>query len=156
MPATPRPVFRSMEREEAEELLATSYVGRVAFSFHDRVDIEPIGYVYEDGWIYCRTSPGTKVTTLEHHPWVAFEVDEVTGPFDWRSVVVHGTFYRLEESGVPTERARYERALALFRASLPATLTARDPVPFRSIVCGIHCDSIVGRAATGGGQSGTP
>lgn len=139
-----------MERKEAEELLATSHVGRIAFSFHDRVDIEPIGYVYDDGWIYCRTSPGTKVTTLEHHPWVAFEVDEVKGPFDWRSVVVHGTFYRFEPDGPPSERPRYERALKLFRETLPATLTPHDPVPFRSVVGGIYCDSMVGRVATTG------
>ena len=54
-----------------------AHVGRLAFTFHDRVDIEPISHVYSEGWVYARTSPGTKLTTVKHHPWVAFEVDEV-------------------------------------------------------------------------------
>src|SRR6478752_7743534 len=49
------------------------------YAFHDRVDIEPINYVYADGWVYCRTSVGVKLDTMERHRWVAFEVDEVRG-----------------------------------------------------------------------------
>ena len=64
---------------DAVALLGAHHVGRIAFTFHDRVDIEPISYVYADGSIYGRTSPGTKLATVRHHPWVAFEVDEVEG-----------------------------------------------------------------------------
>lgn len=88
-----RPVFRELGREESEQLLLRNHVGRIAFAFHDRVDIEPIHYVFHGGWIYGRTSPGTKLTTIAHNRWVAFEVDEVQGLFDWRSVVVKGAFY---------------------------------------------------------------
>ena len=45
------PVFRELTREGCEALLAVSHVGRLAYTFHDRVDIEPIHYVYADGWI---------------------------------------------------------------------------------------------------------
>ena len=47
-------------------------------------------------WLYARTSPGTKLTTVQHHPWVAFEVDEVHARASWQSVVVRGTIYFLE------------------------------------------------------------
>jgi hypothetical protein len=97
--ATQHPHFRALTRTECEELLGRNNVGRIAFSFHDRVDIEPLHYVYADGWIYGRTSAGTKIATLEHHRWVAFEVDEHQGLFDWRSVVVKGAFYELEADG---------------------------------------------------------
>lgn len=90
------PTFRSLTRAECDALLARNYVGRLAFSFHDRVDIQPIGYVYEAGWIFGRTSEGAKLTTLEHNRWLAFEVDEVRGPFDWTSVVVQGSFHRID------------------------------------------------------------
>ena len=73
------PVFRALERRECEAVLARNRVGRLAFSFHDRVDIEPIHYVYADGVLYGRTAPGSKLTTIEHHRWVAFEVDDVEG-----------------------------------------------------------------------------
>jgi len=87
-----RPVFRELDRGEIEEILARNNVGRLAFSLHDRVDIEPINYVFDSGWIYGRTSHGTKLSTIAHHRWVAFEVDEVHGIFQWSSVVIKGAF----------------------------------------------------------------
>jgi hypothetical protein len=77
-----RPTFRDLDTAEAHQILARNHVGRIAYSFHDRVDIEPISYVYADGVIYLRTTVGSKLTTLARAPWVAFDVDEVVGPFD--------------------------------------------------------------------------
>src|SRR5215475_4416524 len=105
-----RPFFAELSREDAIALLDRNHVARLAYSFHDRVDIEPIGYVYRDGWIYARTSPGTKLDTAQHHPWVALEVDEVRGPLDWRSVVVRGKVYFLEPELGPRDRQDYETA----------------------------------------------
>src|SRR6476659_6971000 len=76
------PRIRELTRDEMEALLTRNNVGRIAYAFKDRVDIEPINYVYKDGWVYCRTSHGSKLETMEHHRWVAFEVDEVRGLFD--------------------------------------------------------------------------
>ena len=78
MPTTTA-VVRDLDFPEIEAMLKSHRYGRLAFSFRDRVDIEPIHYVYEAGWLYGRTSPGTKLTVLAHHPWVAFEIDEVRG-----------------------------------------------------------------------------
>ena len=82
-----RPIFYELSGADALELLMRHHVGRLAFTFHDRVDIEPISYLFNDGWVYARTSPGTKLSIVRHNPWVAFEVDEVESRFDWRSVV---------------------------------------------------------------------
>jgi nitroimidazol reductase NimA-like FMN-containing flavoprotein (pyridoxamine 5'-phosphate oxidase superfamily) len=87
MPRTMSPTFRELSATEMHELLARNHVGRIAYSFHDRVDIEPISYVFADDAFYMRTEPGSKLATLAHAPWAAFEVDEIRGPFDWRSVV---------------------------------------------------------------------
>jgi len=144
-----QPHFRALTRTECEELLARNNVGRIAFSFHDRVDIEPLHFVYADGWIYGRTSAGTKVATLEHHPWVAFEVDEHRGIFDWRSVVVKGAFYLLEPDGtMMNDDPTMARGIALLRSLLPETLTADDPVPFRRTIFRIHLDEVTGREAS--------
>ncbi|MEO7042035.1 MAG: pyridoxamine 5'-phosphate oxidase family protein, partial [Gemmatimonadaceae bacterium] len=90
------PRIRELSRLEIEEILARNHVGRIAFTLHDRVDIEPIHYVFDAGWIYGRTSQGTKLSTIEHHRWVAFEVDEVKELFHWRSVVIKGAFYLID------------------------------------------------------------
>lgn len=150
MTRTPDPVFRELDASEAHELLERHHVGRIAYSFHDRVDIEPISYVFADGAIYLRTEPGSKLETLAHAPWVAFEVDEVSGPFDWRSVVVHGTIYLVSETGSPSAREAYRAAVNQLRKLTPAALTDADPVPARRIVLKLHIDRVSGREARSG------
>ena len=126
-------------------MLARHHVGRIAYAYRDRVDIEPIHYAAEGDWIYGRTSIGTKLATLAHRPWCAFEVDEVRGTFDWESAVVRGSFQLLDpETGSPDA---YGRAVALLRRLVPGTLTADDPAPHRVVLFGIHVAEITGRAA---------
>ncbi len=142
---TAPPVFRTLEDAEARALLARQRVGRLAYALHDRVDIEPINYVYDGDWIFGRTSMGTKLATLSHQPWCAFEVDEVHGLFDWTSVVAKGSFYLLDpEVGSP---GAYERARELLTALIPETFTPEDPVPQRRILFGIYLHEVTGRAS---------
>jgi len=142
-----QPTFQDLAPREIEELLARNHVGRIAYSFHDRVDIEPISYVYADGVVYSRTALGSKLATLAHSPWVAFEVDEVSGPFDWRSVVAHGTVYMLEDAGSPVTRASYRLAVQHLRSLIPHALDADDPTPERAIVLRMQPTSVTGREA---------
>lgn len=151
MDATPHLRIVELSRDETEALLRAHHVGRIAFSWRDRVDVEPIHYVYDDGAIYARTSPGTKLLTLRHNPWVAFEVDEVHGLYDWRSAVVHGTVYAITPDGTRSERERYARALALLRTLEPAALTDRDPVPWRNVLFRISVGDMSGRMARSDG-----
>jgi nitroimidazol reductase NimA-like FMN-containing flavoprotein (pyridoxamine 5'-phosphate oxidase superfamily) len=146
------PRFRDLERDEIEQMLREHRYGRLAFAFRDRVDIEPISCVYEDGWIYGRTAPGTKLSVLERHPWVAFEIDEVQGPFDWRSVVVKGTIYFVEPDGGQVLDEAWARTLSAIRRLMPAALTGADPVPQRSVLFRLHVDEMHGRAATSSGS----
>jgi len=148
MTRTGEPTFRDLTADEAAELLARNHIGRLAFSFHDRVDIEPLSYVFADGAIYLRTAPGSKLETLAHSPWVAFEVDEVEGQFDWRSVVVHGTVYVLHDSGGEIARETYRVALDRIRQLVPKALTHRDPTPTRQVVLKLHLTEMRGRSAS--------
>ena len=147
MTPTVEPTFRHLELEEAHALLARNHVGRIAYSFHNRVDIEPISYVFADGAIYMRTAPGFKVAMLAHAPYVAFEVDEVDGPFDWRSVVAHGTVYALQETEAPNARQSYHLGIERLRTLNPYALTDDDPTPTRRLVLKLQPAELTGRAA---------
>jgi nitroimidazol reductase NimA-like FMN-containing flavoprotein (pyridoxamine 5'-phosphate oxidase superfamily) len=137
--------IRELTMEECHELLASQKVGRIAFTLHDRVDIEPISYVSEGQWIFGRTSIGSKLATLLHNPWCAFEVDEVEDILHWSSVVVKGAFHLLDpEVGSPDT---YRRAEKLLRTLVPGTFSAHDPVPHRDIVFGISIQDIRGKAS---------
>jgi len=144
---TSQPRFGELNREECERLLDRNHMGRIAFSFHDRVDIAPIHYVYANGWIYGRTSHGSKLTTIAHHRWVAFEVDECESIFDWRSVVVKGSFDIVDPATSTTEDPAFRHGVNLLRTLIPETLTGSDPVPFRQSVFRIHLDEVTGREA---------
>lgn len=146
-----RPHFRDLGREEIDTILRRNVVARIAYTFHDRVDIEPVHYVYDGAWLYGRTSFGHKLATLAHHSWLAVEVDETRDVFDWHSVVVHGRMYVLDPEGAPEERAAYEHALHLLRDLIPQTLDSNDPVPFRNVVFRISVDEVRGREAMDGG-----
>jgi nitroimidazol reductase NimA-like FMN-containing flavoprotein (pyridoxamine 5'-phosphate oxidase superfamily) len=149
MSTTPRtiPVFRELDRAECEALLASQQVGRLAFTFRDRVDIEPIHFVYRDGCIIGRTQLGTKVNVLAHHPWVAFEVDHVEALFTWRSVVVHGRVEFPDPQGAPADRERFARGVEAFRTLIPDAFTKRDPTPDRDLVFLLPVADMQGRAA---------
>jgi uncharacterized protein len=145
---TSAPTFRVLSATEADRFLARHHVGRIAYSFRGRLDIEPIHYVYAEGAIYMRTAPGSKLAALAHAPWIALEADEVDGPFDWRSVVAHGTVYALTDEGSVIARESYRRAVEYLRTLTPSAFRADDPTPDRTVVLEVQPDELTGREAT--------
>ena len=143
-----RPHFRTLEKHEAEALLARARIGRLAYAARGHVDIEPLHFAYEGGWIYARTSAGTKLTMVTRNPWVALQADEVEGDFDWQSVVAKGTAYFLEDDPSPRGVALRDSVVALLRNVIPETFTPNDPTPERDVLFRIHVDELHGRAAS--------
>lgn len=133
--------------EECEEILARNTIGRLAFALQDRVSVLPVHYVYEDGWIYGRTSAGGKLREILRNRRIAFEVDEHTQVFEWRSVVVRGPLYLIDPGTLPADRRIYARAVSLIRRLVPAALTDSDPVPFRDQLFRIRAVEISGRSS---------
>ena len=142
------PTFRELDKEECLEVLRRNHYGRIAFAVHDRVDVEPIHYVLDGEWLYLRTSVGTKVTTLERDPWIAFEVDEVRAPFDWTSVVVKGTVYFISGVRDADDPKELAKALKVLRRLMPETMTPTDPTPSRNVIFRISINEVHGRAST--------
>lgn len=146
-----QPGFRALDREECEAILARNHVGRLAWARDSHVDIQPLHYVYDAGWIYGRTSHGAKLEATGTTWWpVAFEVDEVEGLFRWRSVVVHGGFYTLDQAGAEWERGEWRRGIELLRRLIPQTFADDDPVAFRTVVFRMAVQEMTGREAVPG------
>lgn len=146
--ATRVPRLAEMSPDACDALLKRHHVGRMAYCYHDHVDIAPIHYVYSDGWLFARTSHGRKMDALGHAPWVAFEVDEIDDVFDWRSVVVHGPVHAMEREGSSLDAQHWARGIELLRDIVPETGTDDDPVPFRELVFGIYLQRVSGRLST--------
>ena len=144
------PHFRDLSREETIAVLTRNEVGRLAYSFHDSVDIRPIHYVYDDGWLFGRTSPGDKLITLEPNQWIVFEVDEIEGPLDWVSVIARGSFYRTTPEGSEAQVKFYKRAVSRIKKRDAKAFTKNDTTNFRTEVFAISIDSVSGKACSTG------
>ena len=146
-----QPIFRELDRERSLEILARNHVGRIAYARKNRIDIEPIHYVYADGWIYGRTSKGRKMEMTGYSWWpVVFEVDEVEGLFQWRSVVVHGGFYAMPAPRNHLEVEEWKTGVDWLRTLIPESFREDDPVSHRTILFRISVQEITGREAVPG------
>ena len=147
---TTSPQFATLTPDECLEVLQRNHVGRLAYRDGDRVDIQPLGYVANSRWLFMRSAYGARLTALMKDPYVALQVDEIAGPFDWRSVVVHGPIYLLDGEGSLVERREARRALEAIQAVMPDAFTPADPVPERRFLYGLNIHEMKGRMATSG------
>lgn len=147
---------RELSRDESLALLAKHHVGRLGISFHDVIRVEIANYVYAEGWIYARTVLGADVLTVRHHPWVAFEADEIEGIYDWRSVEVSGAVEFLSSDVSSHDWFKFENAVRLLREVVPQVLTADDPMPERVQLLRMHVDNVRGRESRAGMQDSLP
>jgi uncharacterized protein len=107
--------------DEIDQMLHRHSVGRLAVAANDRPYVIPIAYAYDGSSVYAYSGPGRKIDVMREQPVVCFEVDEVQGPGEWRSVVAEGRF---EE--VTSEAARRE-ALALLKITNGSAARALSP-----------------------------
>lgn len=146
-------VIEPLSEAAVNALLARSRLGRMAYVDGRLVDIRPLAYVRDGGWIFGRMALGTKVEALLHHPWVAFQVDEIRSPWDWESVVIRGPVHFLDEEAGEEARRLRARALAALEREIPGFGTEADPGAFRTLLFGILPQETRGMR---GRSAGTP
>lgn len=145
--------FRVLTREECQSLLARNRVGRIAFARGHRIDIVPLHYVFANGVLSGRTARGTRLDRASENfsnAWpAAFEVDEVEGLFEWRSVVVHGNLHAATPGDEEWRRNApdWERTVRAFRTLVPEAFSGGDPTPFRDVLVRLDVVEISGREA---------
>lgn len=136
---------RALSRDDSLALVARHHVGRYGIGLHDLIRVELMAYVYADDWIYTRVPPGEDVAILERHAWAAFEVDEIDGVYDWRSVELTGRVELLTPETNEEPHFTFDQAVSVLRNAVPAILTADDPLPDRVRLLRIHVDTVRGR-----------
>ncbi|MHB1223947.1 MAG: pyridoxamine 5'-phosphate oxidase family protein [Gemmatimonadaceae bacterium] len=152
----PAVTFRALTQHECVALLRRGDVGRVAFVSDGRPQIVPLNYVHEAGRIYGRTSASAKLAALAPGAWVAFEVDGIRGPYEWWSVIVHGTFHPLGADGTALgvddgdgpDAASSARAIGILRDLDPMAFTTDDPTPHRTLLFRVVVGTMSGRMAS--------
>jgi nitroimidazol reductase NimA-like FMN-containing flavoprotein (pyridoxamine 5'-phosphate oxidase superfamily) len=138
---------RELSHDESLAIIAKHHVGRVGLSFHDHLRVKICNYLYSENWIYARAELGDDLVMAEHHPWAAFEVDEIDGILEWRSVEVRGAIEFLSSDMHSHDWFEFENAVRLLRNAVPEVLQAEDPMPNRNHLVRIHIDNVIGRAS---------
>lgn len=114
----------SLSTSEIEDLLYRCTLGRIGCSYHGKIYVVPINYIYDGRSIIAHSVEGLKIRMMRSNPSVCFEVDEVHNNKNWQSVIAQGTYQ--EFIG---ERERYD-AMKLFvdkMFKLKVSTTAHPP-----------------------------
>jgi len=146
--STKRPRRRALTARQIEFVLNRNSLARIAFQHEGKIELMPVHYAYVNHALVGRTSLGTKYLNWLVARDVVVEVEEVQGPFDWRSVIVRGKVTLLRERGTDEERKAFSQAVDALRAVIPGAFTESDPTPDRRFVFRVEPEVLSGRAAT--------
>ena len=128
-----RPGLAALGDEQARRLLRTHELGRLAVRSESGVDVFPVNYLMHGNAFYFRTTPGSKLESIDRHPEVAFEIDGGWGRHVW-SVVVHGDAARVladdeaVRSGIAWFRPRLQGDRFEFVRISPRSISGRRSV----------------------------
>ena len=96
----------AMTRDEMERLLARGWYGHLGCARDGHPYVVPMCYAYDAPDLYFFTTEGTKTEFIAANHEVCFQVEEIVGPDDWRSVMLTGRAELLTEAS-DVERAMY-------------------------------------------------
>lgn len=93
-------MIKKLETAECFKVLASNFIGRLAYNTGKGPHIVPITYFHDAKGksILSYSSTGHKIKAMRKREDVAFLVDEIQSIQKWRSVLVHGRFEELEGS----------------------------------------------------------
>jgi uncharacterized protein len=136
-------MIEKLTEEQARQMLKSGRIARLGCIANGKPYVTPIGYRYDDNFIYSHSLPGLKITALRDNPSACVQVDEVESELCWRSVLAFGTF---EEIVNPGERALIlGRLLKTFPLLTPVeSAIAEDGGAPKVVVFRIKIDSITG------------
>lgn len=145
-------VIREMSKEECVAFLARSAGGRLGCALENQPYVVPISLAYEEGYVYSFSTPGQKIDWLRSNPKACVQVDEISSPQVWVSVIAIGTYQELKAPQFETERAHARNLLerrhqwwinALAERHMKSDNELIAPLFFR-----IAVESLTGLAAT--------
>ena len=84
-----------LTRNQIEDLLKRSTVGRIGVTVDGRTYVVPVTFVYDGSSVYGHSAVGKKIEMMRSSPAVCFEVDEIADMANWKSVIAWGRYEEL-------------------------------------------------------------
>lgn len=103
--------IQEMSEQECRRFLASSSFGRLGCALENQPYVVPIQFAFEGDSIYSFGTFGRKIEWMRANPKVCVQVDEVSGRFDWVSVIGLGRYEELVEPRYEQERAHARKLL---------------------------------------------
>jgi uncharacterized protein len=118
-------MFRKMTLSAVEALLHEEIVGRIGYVDRRGLPyIVPITYAYDGRALYGYSLLGAKIENMAANPKVCVEIDRVQNAAEWCSVIVRGTFERLDGALAVEAVERISDRLQTVAAATSAPLAA--------------------------------
>jgi len=86
-----------LTESQIEVFLHSQFVGRIGCYADNRCYVVPVAYAYDGTYLYAHSMQGMKIEMMRINPKICFEIDEISSPGHWRSVIVWGEFEEIEE-----------------------------------------------------------
>lgn len=117
-----------LKEEEIDHVLRTEQLGRIGCHVDGLTYVVPVSYVFNGTHIYSLSAEGMKLRMMRENPRVCFEVEQVTRWYNWKTVIVWGTFEELH--GEEAERAyRLVHSRLTPLVEFDSRASAGDPPP---------------------------
>jgi|3_EtaG_2_1085321.scaffolds.fasta_scaffold07026_2 hypothetical protein len=86
-----------LTERQINDVLQTQFIGRIGCYGNSKPYIVPIGYAFEEPYIYSRSREGLKVDLMRENKEVCFQVDIIENMVNWRSVILCGKYEEISE-----------------------------------------------------------
>ena len=91
-------LIEEMTAQASLDLLAGARLGRLACAHGSQPYVVPFYFAYHGNYLYSFSTVGQKIAWMRANPLVCVEVDEVTSPHEWESVVIFGRYEELPDT----------------------------------------------------------
>lgn len=90
-------MYTTLDDNTCRAILKNDYLGHLSYIYENRPFVVPITYFYdaERNVIICYSAEGHKMNAMRKNKEVAFNIVDVDGLTQWKSVMVHGKFEQL-------------------------------------------------------------
>ena len=148
-------VIDPLNRQECDDLLARIGFGRLACARDNQPYIVPIYFAHQPGHLYGFATVGQKIEWMRSNPRVCVQVDDVSGPDQWASVIAVGRYQELPDTTEYTQARNWALSLLKRRTSwwqtgYAASQLRSQPQAYVPILYCIHIEEISGLRASPG------
>jgi nitroimidazol reductase NimA-like FMN-containing flavoprotein (pyridoxamine 5'-phosphate oxidase superfamily) len=115
--------IEAMAKGEMTALLLRVRFGHLGCSRDGHPYVVPMHYAFDGHELYFFTTEGTKTEYMAANHEVCFQVEEITNPSNWRSVMLIGDAHKITE---PAEMERVMQLIAERNPTLTPALNKTD------------------------------